>query len=152
MFSYLCTEYTVFTLHIKGSRYCWQILGKYSCITSIQLSFCEINILHAVVPLVSKSKIKHRFGRKLAELSLKHITYCHVKEHITCIQEFSTDMHIIAKQKKNNRNVNVALQKHLSIHVSAFYHIYDIIRTCQTTPNMLPYCTIYYLSYHNSSL
>lgn len=87
MFSYLCTEYTVFTLHMKGSRYCWQILGKYSCITSIQLSFCEINILHAVVPLVSKSKTKHQFGRKLAELSLKHITYCHEKEHtcITCI-------------------------------------------------------------------
>lgn len=118
MFSYLCTEYTVFTLHMKGSRYCWQILGKYSCITSIQLSFCEINILHAVVPLVSTSETKHQFGRKLAELSLKHITYCHEKEHITCIQEFSTDMHIIAKQKKNNRNVNVALQKHLSI--SAF--------------------------------
>lgn len=87
-------------LHMKGSRYCWQILGKYSCITSIQLSFCEINILHAVVPLVSKSKTKHQFGRKLAELSLKHITYCHVKEYITCIWEFSTDMHIIAKQKK----------------------------------------------------
>lgn len=42
------------TMHMKGSGYCWQVLGKSSCIR--QLLFCEISRLHhAVVPLVSSS-------------------------------------------------------------------------------------------------